>query len=53
MNDRHDDDNPMQHPDEQPYGSEQGPQFGKLLVVLVLAVILVGLISWLSVEVVT
>lgn len=54
MTDRHDDsDNPMQHPDEQPYGSEKGPQFGKLLVVLCLAVVLIGVITWASVEVVT
>ncbi len=54
MNERHDDsDNPMQHPDEQPYGSEQGPQFGKLLIVLGIAVVLIGLITWASVEAVT
>lgn len=54
MNDRHDDsDNPMQHPDEQPHGSDQGPQFGRLLVVLGLAVLLIGLITWASVAVVT
>lgn len=55
MNDRHDsdNDNPMQHPDEQPYGSEEGPQFGKLLVVLGIAVVLIGVITWASVEVVT
>ncbi len=55
MNDRHhgSDDNPMQHPDEQPHGSDQGPQFGKLLVVLVIAVALIGVITWASVEAVT
>ncbi len=55
MNERHpaDDDNPMQHPDEQPYGSDEGPQFGKLLLVLAIAVALIGIITWASVEVVT
>jgi hypothetical protein len=53
MNDRHDDENPMQHPDEQPHGSDQGPQFGKLLVVLAIAVLLIGVITWASVAVVT
>ncbi len=47
------DDNPMQHPDEQPYGHDKGPQFGKLLVVLVISVALLGVIVWVSVEVVT
>ena len=47
------DDNPMQHPDEQPYGSDEGPQFGKLLAVLAISVILIGVIVWVSVEVVT
>lgn len=55
MTDRKDEDNdnPMRHPEEQPYGSDQGPQFGKLLVVLGIAVVLIGLITWVSVEVVT
>jgi hypothetical protein len=55
MTDRNNDDsdNPMHHPEEQPYGSDQGPQFGRLLVVLGIAVVLIGLITWVSVEVVT
>lgn len=55
MNDQptSDDDNPMQHPDEQPYGSDEGPKFGKLLVVLGIAVALIGVITWASVAVVT
>ncbi len=47
------DDNPMRHPDEQPHGSDPGPQFGKLLVVLAISVLLLGVIVWVSVEVVT
>ncbi len=47
------DDNPMQHPDEQPHGSDGGPQFGRLLLVLAVAVLLIGVIVWVSVEVVT
>lgn len=47
------DNNPMQHPDEQPHGSDRGPQFGRLLLVLAVAVLLIGLIVWVSVEVVT
>ncbi len=47
------DDNPMQHPEEPPYGTDKGPQFGKLLIVLALAVMLMGVIVWVSVEVVT
>ncbi len=44
------DDNPMQHPDEQPYGSDEAPKFGKLLVVLAISVVLIGVIVWVSVE---
>ncbi len=39
-------DNPMQHPEEQPAGSDDGPHFGKLLIVLIFAVMLVGLITF-------
>lgn len=50
----HDDDNPMQHPEEQPVNSSQeSPRFGRLLIVLVLTVALLGLITWASVEYVT
>ena len=52
MTDPHDD-NPMQHPEEQPYGSDEGPKFGKLLVALAVSVVLIGVIVWISVEVVT
>ena len=47
------DDNPMQHPEEQPFGSDGGPQFGRLLLVLAVAILLIGVIVWVSVEVVT
>ncbi len=46
-------DNPMQHPEEQPVISDQTPQFGKLLLVLVAAVLLLALITWASVAYVT
>ncbi len=46
-------DNPMQHPDEQPSGADHGPHFGRLLTVLVAAVMLLGLITWASVAYVT
>ena len=36
---------PMQHPEEQPSGSDDTPRFGRLLIVLVLAVIFVGFIT--------
>ncbi len=45
--------NPMQHPDEQPVVSNQTPQFGKLLLVLAAAVLLLALITWASVAYVT
>lgn len=34
----------MNHPQEQPAGSEQAPRFGRLLVVLVLAVLFIALV---------
>ncbi len=46
-------DNPMQHPDEQPVVSGETPQFGKLLLVLAAAVLLLALITWASVAYVT
>ena len=46
--------NPMQHPEEQPpMASNENPQFGKLLIVLAVAVMLLGLITWASVAYVT
>ena len=54
MNDLPDfDDNPMNHPEEQPVISDQTPKFGKLLIVLVVAVLLLALITWASVAYVT
>lgn len=41
--------NPMNHPDEQPVGSDDGaPKFGRLLIVLVIAVLLIVAITFLS-----
>jgi hypothetical protein len=41
-------DNPMHHPDEQPTGSDDSPKFGRLLIVLVLAVLLIVAITFIS-----
>ncbi|WP_211452147.1 hypothetical protein [Collimonas antrihumi] len=41
-------DNPMNHPEEQATGSEGSPKFGRLLIVLVLSVILIGFITFAS-----
>jgi hypothetical protein len=38
--------NPMNHPEEQPTGVEGSPKFGRLLIVLILTVILLGLLTW-------
>ncbi len=46
-------DNPMRHPDEQPVVSNETPQFGKLLLVLAAAVLLLAFITWASVAFVT
>ncbi|WP_395823482.1 hypothetical protein [Collimonas sp.] len=40
-----DPDNPMNHPQEQPAGSDGSPKFGRLLIALVLVVILIGCIT--------
>lgn len=44
----HDDveNNPMQHPDEQPSGADGTPKFGRLLLVLAFAVLLVVLLTF-------
>lgn len=38
----------MHHPDEQPTGSDDSPKFGRLLIVLVLAVLLIVAITFIS-----
>lgn len=38
-------DNPMDHPDEPASGVDGSPKFGRLLIVLVLSVALIGLIT--------
>lgn len=40
--------NPMKHPDEQPGGLPDSPRFGRLLIVLALAVLFVGLLTVVS-----
>lgn len=37
--------NPMHHPEEQPGGSEGSPRFGRLLIILVAAVLLIVAIT--------
>ena len=39
---------PMKHPDEQPSGSDDSPRFGRLLIVLLLAVAFMVFITWAS-----
>ncbi len=41
-------DNPMQHPEEQPSGGSDGPHFGKLLIVLIIAVVIIGIVTIVS-----
>jgi hypothetical protein len=40
--------NPMNHPEEQPAGTDGMPKFGRLLVVLVLVVLVIALVTWAS-----
>ena len=40
------DENPMNHPDEQPPPGNDSPRFGRLLVVLVLVVAMLGLLTF-------
>jgi hypothetical protein len=37
--------NPVKHPEEQPSGSDESPKFGRLLIVLIFAVLLIGAIT--------
>ncbi len=46
--DNHLDHNPMQHPAEQPAGSDDSPKFGRLLVVLITAVLLMVVLTFAS-----
>jgi hypothetical protein len=39
-------DNPMQHPDEQPTGTDDAPQFGRLLMVLAAAVLALAALAF-------
>lgn len=41
-------DNPSQHPQQPADGDNGSPKFGRLLIVLVLAVVLIGLITFAS-----
>jgi hypothetical protein len=41
-------DNPMRHPDEQPAGSDGVPHFGRLLLVLLAAVLCVVALTFVS-----
>jgi len=38
--------NPMQHPEEQPVGVDGSPKFGRLLIVLILAVLVIVAITF-------
>ena len=43
------DDNPMHHPEEQPvYSGDDAPKFGRLLIVLAIAVLLVVVLTFAS-----
>ena len=39
---------PVRHPEERPAGTDDSPKFGRLLIVLVFAVMLIGVITWAS-----
>jgi hypothetical protein len=38
--------NPMGHPEEQPAGTDGSPKFGRLLIVLAIAVILIVIVTF-------
>jgi len=40
------DNNPMQHPEEQPSGTDGTPKFGRLLVVLAFSILIVVLLTF-------
>lgn len=41
-------DNPMQHPDEQPTGTDDAPKFGRLLLILAAAVLVIVAVTFAS-----
>ncbi len=41
-------DNPMNHPEEQPVGTDDSPKFGRLLLLLIGAVLLIVAITFAS-----
>ncbi len=40
------DENPMHHPDEPEAGGEGSPRFGRLLIVLLIAVLMIGVLTF-------
>lgn len=44
----HPSENPMEHPEEQPSGIDNSPKFGRLLLVLVIAVMSIGAVAILA-----
>lgn len=46
MNDQDPVNNPMNHPEEPPAGTDGSPKFGRLLIVLFLAVMLIAAITF-------
>jgi hypothetical protein len=40
--------NPMNHPEEQPAGTDDSPKFGRLLIVLGVAVLLIVALTFIS-----
>ncbi|MDO8301519.1 hypothetical protein [Lacisediminimonas sp.] len=48
MKDELEDANPMKHPEEESGSADGSPKFGRLLIVLALAVAFVGFVTWAS-----
>ena len=42
------DENPMNHPEEQAPAGDGSPRFGRLLIVLVLAVVMIGVLTFVA-----
>ena len=53
MDDERKGDNPMNHPEEQVSGTDDAPKFGRLLIVLACAVLVIVLITFASVAIYT